>query len=258
MISKQFPDQRSTHERPNEPVSPLKIRSRRGGSAGRAVNTVNTGKAGSENGPDAAPKGRKRTRAKGRRSVGSVGSVGAAGFGRLASPRDRQRATERNAEERVRVEKMLASTPLPTDRRGKGRVEAVPNGSLSVVSRTSVARSQTGSSFVSESAAEAQAAWNVPRPSFPSTHSTGCPVCASSKVTTDEVFQRGATPTGGMLRLSECLICDHRWTKKPRRRFAEAGARMSRASRNRPQAAASFTASLPSSVAFQGEADSRE
>lgn len=252
MISRQFPDQRSTHERPNEPVSPLKIRSRRSGSAGRAGSTVNTGKAGksgSENGPDSASKGRKRTRSKGRRSVGSVG---AAGFGRLASPRDRQRATERNAEERVRVEKMLASTPLPTDRRGKGRVEAVPNGSPNIVSRTSVARSQTGSTFVSESAAEAQAVWNVPRPSFPSTHSTGCPVCASSKVTTDEVFQRGATPTGGMLRLSECLICDHRWTEKPRRRFTEAGARMSRASRNRPQAAASFAASLPSSASFQG------
>ena len=211
MIPTQFPDQRSTHERPKEPASPLKIRSRRGDP-------------GRENGPDSAraPKSRTRARKKGRRSSGGVG---AAGFGRLASVRDRKRVTERNAEERVRVEEMLAKTPLSTERRSAGR----PN----VPARTRVDRGETVTP-VTHSVPEPLAIWKVARPAIHSAihstiHSTGCPVCASSKVTTDDVFQTGAT-----LRLSECLICDHRWTERrhpqPWRRFAEAGARMSRSS----------------------------
>lgn len=44
-----------------------------------------------------------------------------------------------------------------------------------------------------------------------------CPVCASEKVVCDEVV------SGGLLKLSECLHCEHRWTKRPRgdvRQFA--------------------------------------
>lgn len=43
-------------------------------------------------------------------------------------------------------------------------------------------------------------------------HASTCPVCTSTKVVRDEVM------SGGLLRLSECLHCDHRWTDRPRSR----------------------------------------
>ena len=49
-----------------------------------------------------------------------------------------------------------------------------------------------------------------------------CPVCASAKLAADEVLH------GGRLRLVECLHCDHRWTERPARRWAELGAAMGR------------------------------
>ncbi len=103
--------------------------------------------------------------------------AGAAGFGgRLASARDRTYAQERNAAERERVEKMFAGVPVAPDpvvARRSGRV--APGARLRVVP------------------------------------DAGCPVCASTKVATDEVAH------GGLLRLSECLHCDHRWTERVRR-----------------------------------------
>ncbi|MFK7895590.1 MAG: hypothetical protein AB8G23_07120 [Myxococcota bacterium] len=51
---------------------------------------------------------------------------------------------------------------------------------------------------------------------------SACPVCASSKVVCDDVM------SSGLLRLSECLHCDHRWTHRPRARWNEIGAGMNR------------------------------
>ena len=50
----------------------------------------------------------------GRRAVGRRGES-------LASPRDRQRLRERNRAERARVEGMLATEPIPVERRGQRR-----------------------------------------------------------------------------------------------------------------------------------------
>lgn len=138
-----------------------------------------------------APSGRPR------RSVRARG--GAAGFGRLASARDRQTARDRNAAERVRVEEMFASAPLPSDRR-RAR-------------------------WTSTASVPASEGSPPPRlralPAMP----PSCPVCASTTVTTDEVAR-----TGGSLRLSECLHCDHRWTETPTRRFTAIGGAMGRRS----------------------------
>ena len=43
-----------------------------------------------------------------------------------------------------------------------------------------------------------------------------------AEVAADEVLH------GGRLRLVECLHCDHRWTERPARRWAELGAAMGR------------------------------
>lgn len=138
-----------------------------------------------------APSGRPR------RSVRVRG--GAAGYGRLASARDRQTALDRNAAERARVEEMFASAPLPSDRRRARWTSAAP----ATLPETRVAPQLRA------------------LPAMPS----GCPVCASTTVTTDEVAR-----AGGSLRLSECLHCDHRWTEVPTRRFTAIGGAMGRRS----------------------------
>lgn len=66
------------------------------------------------------------------------------------------------------------------------------------------------------------------RPGLRSVPEAGCPVCASAKIVRDEVM------SAGLLRLSECLHCDHRWTERPRARWNEIGAGMNR---GRPQLA---------------------
>lgn len=121
--------------------------------------------------------------------------------GRLASARDRQRLQERRAEERARVERMLASAPVPVERRSSRRARSAD------APATAPQRRSRG----------LQA---LPAP--------GCPVCGSGKTVTDEVFQSGT------LLLSECLHCEHRWTARPRGRWAELGATMSRGSRSAP------------------------
>ena len=125
---------------------------------------------------------------------------GAAGYGRLASARDRQTARDRNAAERARVEEMFSSAPLPSDRR---RARWTSPASVPVSEGSPAPRLRA-------------------LPAMPS----GCPVCASTTVTTDEVAR-----TGGSLRLSECLHCDHRWTEVPTRRFTVLGGAMGRRSR---------------------------
>lgn len=137
-----------------------------------------------------------------RRALVRAGAVGyASGRGQLASPHDRKQMRDRNAAERARVEEMLANAPLPTDRR---RARWTPPITQSAP-------------FSYEQPAERPAARLRALPAQPK----GCPVCASAKVTTDEVG-RGSSA----LRLSECLHCDHRWTERPTRRFAEIGGSM--------------------------------
>lgn len=112
----------------------------------------------------------------------------------LGSPRDRARLRQRNSAERSRVEGMLASAPLPLDRRTQARVEPMP--APSTPTSTSANRLRA----------------------LPST--AGCPVCGDARVVTDEVMHEGT------LRVSECLHCDHRWTHRPRARWIDLGARM--------------------------------
>ena len=154
--------------------------------------------------PERTPEKRQTSQRNARRGRrGSVlGASGAAGFGTLASPRDRARAQARNAAERRRVEEMLASAPThlraltPTEPASLAEVAPVP----------------------------------VAAPVQPYRHAEpGCPVCASQSVTSDEVMQAGATT-----RMSECLNCDHRWTRRLSRRFSERGASMARGVNRRP------------------------
>lgn len=124
---------------------------------------------------------------------------GPAGFGGgLASARDRRRVLERNAAERDRVERALAAAP-PFDL--DGGVAAPPPRRR----RPAPARP------VSPSARTAPAG------------AGHCPVCASTKLASDEVFA-----TGHVMRLVECLNCDHRFTARPRARWRDLGARMTR------------------------------
>jgi hypothetical protein len=121
---------------------------------------------------------------------------------RLASARDQQRLGERNREERERVEKMLATAPIPLE-------------------------------SPSEMPIEASVAWDAPlelRPnraprSLQGLTPRGCPVCGGKRVVCDEVIQLGT------LRLSECLRCEHRWTERGPKRWAEVGAPMTRFAR---------------------------
>ncbi|MCH8883229.1 MAG: 50S ribosomal protein L4 [SAR324 cluster bacterium] len=46
-----------------------------------------------------------------------------------------------------------------------------------------------------------------------------------AKIVSDEVMH------GGTLRMWECLHCEHRWTSRPKGRWVELGARMTRATR---------------------------
>ena len=130
-----------------------------------------------------------------RRREPTLGTLGVraprshAGSG-LASARDRQRVRERNAAERSRVERMLATAPLP----------ATGDGAPRPLSSTTARRPAS----------------LRPLPG------RGCPVCSSSRTASDEVFQQGT------LRLWECLHCEHRWTERPGRRWAELGASMAR------------------------------
>jgi len=114
----------------------------------------------------------------------------------LGSSRDRQRLHERNMAERERVEGMIASVPVPVERRSHRRELLVPE-------------------------------YNRHSPSieFRTAQPAGCPVCGDSRIVTDEVMH------GGTLRVSECLHCDHRWTRRPKARWIELGTRMSRSAR---------------------------
>ncbi len=131
------------------------------------------------------------------RSVGqrsSTSPVRRQAGARLASARDRQRLSERYAQERERVEKMLASAPDPIEPpSGSTKSSDEPEG------RTPPTR-------------------HVLAP-------VGCPVCGATQIVSDEVIQLGT------LRLSECSRCDHRWTHRSRDRWAEVGATMNRPGR---------------------------
>ena len=109
----------------------------------------------------------------------------------MASARDRQRLREKQAAERGRVERMLANVPLQGD--------PEPAVRRSVGPRASRAFSPPGLRVVGPAV---------------------CPVCGDSRIVSDEVVHLGT------LRLSECLRCEHRWTERPLRRFAELGSRM--------------------------------
>ena len=125
----------------------------------------------------------------------------------LASARDRTRLRERSVAERDRVEKMLATAPLPDDRRGNTRD---PHGNREELRHLDFGRA------VGRTAG------------LPCT----CPVCGDSRIVTDEVIH------GGTLSMSECLHCDHRWTARPKARWVDLGARMNRAGRSRSLATA--------------------
>jgi len=133
--------------------------------------------------PKRAKVSRRRSSRKRRHSANAYLAVA----GSLGSARDRQHLRERNAAERIRVERMLAESP--------GSVGA-RSTTLRVV---------------------------------PPVAARGCPVCASTKVVSDEVAHSGRH--AGTLRLSECLHCDHRWTERTRGRWTELGGTMGRAVR---------------------------
>ncbi len=116
----------------------------------------------------------------------------------LASKRDRTRLRERTVAERARVEQMLATAPIVEEqwtrtRRSTETVEANP--------LMGVGRSRAGRGF------------GLAR---------SCPVCGDARIVTDEVIH------GGTLSMSECLHCDHRWTMRPKARWADLGTRMIR------------------------------
>jgi hypothetical protein len=125
----------------------------------------------------------------------------------LASARDRLRLRERNQAERERVEGMLAGAAVPIERRAHSR-ESIDIG----YNRFPIGL---------------PAGLRAVQPA-------GCPVCGDSRTVSDEVMH------GGMLRVSECLHCEHRWTRRPKARWAELGANMNRT--GRPQALESVEA----------------
>ncbi|MAG33311.1 MAG: hypothetical protein CL908_20740 [Deltaproteobacteria bacterium] len=140
-----------------------------------------------------------RSAERGRESA-RVRALGGKAAGRgLASARDRQSVRERKVAERERVERMLASVPAIDERRARDRATA-PSG-------------------VAQTAASRRFLRAVQPPS--------CPICRGTELVSDEVMQ------GGTLRLAECLHCAHRWTERPRRRWAELGATMNRHGRGR-------------------------
>jgi len=137
---------------------------------------------------------------------------------RLASARDRQRLGERNQQERDRVEKMLATAPLPLDSAAEMPIES------------SVAWDSPR-----ELGPDRELFWHLDSQpeSYPTSHPEsprgwvpqGCPVCGGTRVACDEVMQLGT------LRLSECFRCEHRWTERGPERWAEVGAPMKRSAR---------------------------
>jgi len=144
-----------------------------------------------------------RTRNKNRTSGGFGRSATAGGIRArarrgegLASARDRQRLRERNRAERERVEGMIASVPLPVERRARGR-------------------ESLGSEYMPDSVSLGLGTAEV----------ATCPVCSDDRIVTDEVMH------GGTLRVSECLHCEHRWTQRPKGRWVELGTRMNRSMR---------------------------
>ena len=132
--------------------------------------------------------------------------AGAAGFGGgLASPRDRARVRDRNAAERARVEEVLASAPLPVDRRPEGRWSTSTGAAEGLALPTPTPTPPAASP-----------------PNLRVVPTGGCPVCTSQSVVSDEVMH------GGSIRLSECLHCDHRWTERVGRRWSQLGRTMTR------------------------------
>jgi hypothetical protein len=101
--------------------------------------------------------------------------------GGLASARDRVRLREREAAERVRVERVLARGPRDVERRRADRDSA------------------SGPASISASACGV------------------CGVCGSGDVFEDEVGE--GLRLGQGLRLAWCRRCDHRWTERLAVRF---------------------------------------
>jgi len=137
-------------------------------------------------------------RARGRRGEG------------LASARDRQRMRERNTAERERVEGMIASMEVPVERRAHGRESRV----LEYMPDSIQLGHGPGDRYVHGHELRAM-------------QSAGCPVCGDGRIVTDDVMH------GGTLRVSECLHCEHRWTRRPKGRWVELGTTMSRGGRPR-------------------------
>ena len=148
---------------------------------------------------------------------------GAAGFGNgLASPHDRARVRDRNAAERSRVEQMFASGAPPTERR-----RALRGISASAAFEGRTIDSLPGQpQFNSQPPPQPRTALAA-RSALRAVPSNGCPVCTSQTIVTDDVMH------AGMLRLSECLHCDYRWTERLSRNWSQLGARMARAHRPR-------------------------
>jgi hypothetical protein len=159
----------------------------------------------------------KRSRRRPRRGKAQSPNAYLASGATLGSARDRQRLRDRNAAERVRVEEMLANAPCTAPPPG---FPAAPPLGLVRLTTPPVSTPSFSASFP----ASFPVSFLTPSPRR-SVFGRGCPVCASSKVVSDEVS------CGGTMRLSECLHCDHRWTDRPRGRWAELGARMSRRDR---------------------------
>ena len=128
----------------------------------------------------------------------------------LASARDRQRLRERNTAERERVEGVIASAEVPVERRTHGRESRVLEYTPDSI--------QLGRGL-----GDRRGYGHGLRAMQP----TGCPVCGDGRIVTDEVMH------GGTLRVSECLHCEHRWTRRPKGRWVELGTTMSRGGRPR-------------------------
>ena len=139
-------------------------------------------------------------RARGRRGEG------------LASARDRQGLRERNKAERERVEGMIASLEIPVERRADGRESRVLEYMPDSI--------QLG---------HGHGLGHRPGPGhgLRAMQPASCPVCGDGGIVTDEVMH------GGTLRVSECLHCEHRWTRRPKGRWVELGTTMSRGGRPR-------------------------
>ncbi len=175
-----------------------------------------------------AERNAKRSRRRSRRGKAQSANSYLALGSPLGSARDRQRLRDRNAAERVRVEEMLANAPF-TSALSPGFPAAASPGFVGLTtSPVSTSSFPSPSSSPSALVASPIASLIASSPTSPPRRPVlgrGCPVCASSKVVSDEVS------CAGTMRLSECLHCDHRWTDRPRARWAELGARMSRRDR---------------------------